>query len=138
MTSFVHLEYSREHPGVARLEASLEAANRLRKGFSGTRGLATLLLSAMVAAVMVVADQLMTSVTEGRLLVMWVAMWLVGFAALALFAGTARDVASSLKTGLDSWSHRLAKARADERLWSLAKKDARVMADLLAARSRGE
>ncbi len=138
MTSFVHLEYSREHPGVARLEASLEAAQRLRKGFSGTRGLATLLLSAMVAAVMVVADQLMTSLTEGHLLVMWVAMWLVGFAALALFAGAARDVASALKTGLDSWSHRLAKARADERLWSLAKKDARVMADLLAARSRGE
>ena len=71
MTSFVHLEYSREHPGVARLEASLEAAQRLRKGFSGTRGLATLLLSAMVAAVMVVADQLMTSLTEGHLLVMW-------------------------------------------------------------------
>ena len=138
MTRFVHLEYSREHPGVARLEASLDAAHRLRKGISGTRGLATLLLSAMVAAVMVVADQLMTSLTEGHLLVMWVAMWLVGFAALALFAGTARDVASSLKTGLDRWSHRLAKARADERLWCLAKKDARVMADLLAAKSRGE
>lgn len=138
MTRFVHLEYSREHPGVARLEASIDAAYRLRKGFSGSRGLATLLLSAMVAAAMVVADQLMTSVKGGHLLVMWVAMWLVGFAALALFAGTARGVASSLKTGLDSWSHRLAKARADERLWSLAKKDARVMADLLAARSRGE
>ena len=71
MTSFVTIKYSTQHPGVARVESALDAARQLRQGFSGTRGLATLLLSAMAAAIMVVADQVMDSVTEGHLLLMW-------------------------------------------------------------------
>lgn len=136
MTSFVNIKYSNQHPGVARVESAIDAAKQLRQGFSGTRGLATLLLSAMVAAIIVVADQVMDSVTEGHLLVLWVALWVVAFAALALFAGTARNVAARLKTGLDSWSRSLAEARADQRLWAIAKTDARVMADLQAAMLR--
>lgn len=138
MTSFVNIKYSNQHPGVARVESAIDAAKQLRQGFSGTRGLATLLLSAMVAAIIVVADQVMDSVTEGHLLVLWVALWVVAFAALALFAGTARNVAARLKTGLDSWSRSLAEARADQRLWAIAKTDARVMADLQAAMLREE
>ena len=117
MTSFVNIKYSTQHPGVARVESAIDAAKQLRQGFSGTRGLATLLLSAMAAAVMVVAYQVMDSVTEGHLLVMWMALWAVAFAALALFAGTARNLAARLKAGLDSWSRSLAEARADQRLW---------------------
>lgn len=138
MTSFVNIKYSNQHPGVARVESAIDAAKHLRQGFSGTRGLATLLLSAMVAAIIVVADQVMDSVTEGHLLVMWVALWVVAFAALALFAGTARNVAARLRAGLDSWSRSLAEARADRRLWAIAKTDARVMADLQAAMLREE
>jgi len=136
MTSFVNIKYSTQHPGVARVESAIDAAKQLRQGFSGTRGLATLLLSAMAAAVMVVAYQVMDSVTEGHLLVMWMALWAVAFAALALFAGTARNLAARLKAGLDSWSRSLAEARADQRLWAMAKTDARVMADLQAAMLR--
>lgn len=138
MTSFVNIKYSTQHPGVARAESAIDAAKRLRQGFSGTRGLATLLLSAMAAAVMVVAYQVMDSVTEGHLLVMWIALWAVAFAVLALFAGTARNVAKRLKAGLDSWSRSLAEARADQRLWATAKADSRVMADLQAAMSRAD
>ncbi|UUZ70291.1 hypothetical protein LP414_16785 [Polaromonas sp. P1(28)-13] len=138
MTSFVNIKYSTQHPGVARAESAIDAAKQLRQGFSGTRGLATLLLSAMAAAVMVVAYQVMDSVTEGHLLVMWIALWAVAFAVLAIFAGTARNVARRLKAGLDSWSRSLAEARADQRLWATAKADARVMADLQAAMSRAE
>ena len=138
MTSFVHLEYSNQHPGVARVESAIDAAQQLGRGFSGARGLATLLLSAVAAAIMVVAYQLMDSVAEGHLLVMWVALWAAAFASLALFAGTARRSAAGLKSSLDGWSHSLAKARADERLWAMARKDIRVMADLQAAMTRDD
>lgn len=138
MTSFVHLEYSTQHPGVARVESAIDAAKQLRRGFSGTRGLATLLLSAVAAAVMVVAYQVMDSVAEGHLLVLWIGLWAVAFATLAVFAATARSAALSLKARLDGWSRNVAAKRADERLWAMARTDARVMADLQCAISRHE
>lgn len=138
MTSFVHLEYSNQHPGVARVEAAIASAQQIKRSFSGTRGLATLLLSAIAAAVMVVAYQVMDSMAEGHLLVLWIGLWAVAFATLAAFAGTARAVVTSMKASLDSWSRSLAAKRADERLWTMAKTDARVMADLQCAISRGD
>ncbi|RZJ14964.1 MAG: hypothetical protein EOO54_18935 [Haliea sp.] len=138
MTSFVQVNYSTQHPGVARVESALEAAAQLGQGFSGARGLATALLSAMVAAVMVVAYQVMDSVAEGHLLVGWLALWAVAFATLAIFASAARRMAARIKLGLDSWSHSIAEARADQRLWAMARADARVMSDLQAAATRHE
>ncbi len=138
MTSFVNIKYSTQHSGVARAESAFGAVRRLAHAFTGTRGLATLLLSAIAAAVMVVAYQVMDSVTEGHLLVMWIGVWAVAFAVLAIFAGAARNAAVSLKTGLDSWSRSLAEARADQRLWQAAKNDPRVMADLQMALLRSQ
>lgn len=138
MTSFVHLEYSNQHPGVARVASAIDAAQQLRHGFSASRSLATLLLSAIAAALMVVAYQVMDSVAEGHLLMLWIAVWAVAFVALVFFASAARTLATGIKNGLDSWSRKLAEARADERLWSIAKSDARVMADLQTAQSRSE
>jgi hypothetical protein len=43
---------------------------------------------------------------------------------------------SGSKAGLDRWAHGQAKARADERLWVIAKSDSRVMADLHSAITR--
>lgn len=138
MTSFVNIKYSTQHPGVARAESAFGAVRQLAHAFSGTRGLATLLLSAIAAAVMVVAYQVMDSVTEGHLLVMWIGLWAVAFAVLAMFAGAARNAAVSLKAGLDSWSRSLAEARADQRLWQAARNDPRVMADLQMALLRAQ
>ena len=138
MTSFVHLEYSTKHPGVARVESAIDAAQHMRRGFSSTRGLATLLLSAIAAAVMVVAYQVMDSLTEGHLLVMWIAMWATAFAALAFFAGTARHLAARMKASLDGWSREVARSRADERLWATALTDPRIMADVQCAITRQE
>ena len=138
MTSFVHLEYSNQHPGVARVESAIDAAQQLRQGFSGTRGLSTLLVSAIAAALMVVAYQVMDSVAEGHLLVIWMALWAVAFVALAFFAGTARHLAARMMAGLNDWSRSLAEARADERLWAMARSDARVMSDLQTAMTRSE
>jgi hypothetical protein len=138
MTSFVNIKYSTQHPGVVRAESAFGAVRQLAHALSGTRGLVTLLLSAIAAAVAVVAYQVMDSVTEGHLLVMWISLWAVAFVVLAVFAGTVRNVAVNLKAGLDDWSRSLAEARADQRLWQAAKNDPRVMADLQMALLRAQ
>lgn len=137
--SFVHIEYPTRHQAIGRFEDVVGTVKSLRKGFDATRGLAGVLLAAMVSALVVVADQLMeTWADEGHLLTAWVMLWVVGFAALALLAPTARRVAKRTTAGLDAWSRGVARRRADERLWELARKDPRIMADLSAARSRAE
>jgi hypothetical protein len=138
MTSFVHLNHASEHPGVQRAEAVAEAASRLRRGFDGTKGLAAMLLAALVAALLVVADQLVSVWADGYLLASWVTLWAIAFAALALMAPTAHQLASSLSAGWKQRSARLAQSRADERFWASAKSDPRVMADLQAAILRSE
>ncbi len=95
--------------------------------------LAALLLAAMVSALVVVADQLLDSWADGHLLAAWMLMWVVGFAALALLAPTARTLARRMVGSLAGWSRAVARRRADARLWDLARKDARVMADIQAA-----
>lgn len=136
--NFVHIEYPARHPAVARFEGVAETVKSLRKSLDEIRGLAAVLLVAMVSALVVVADQLMDTWADGHLLAAWVLLWAVGFAAFALLAPTARGLAARLTGGLDTWSQRVARRRADERLWDLARKDPRVMADLRAARSRQE
>jgi hypothetical protein len=136
MTSFVHTNFRNTHPGVDRMESAVGAAKQLGRGYDSTRGLAAMLLAAIVAAMLVVADQIVVTWADGHLLAAWIAMWVVGFAALALFAGTARRVAIRAIAVADAWSHQVALKRADERLWSIAQKDPRVMADLQAALSR--
>jgi hypothetical protein len=136
MTSFVATNHPTRHVGAERTVAAVEGVQQLRRSFSGTRGLSTLLLSALVAAVLVVADQVMDSLADGHLLVMWIALWAVAFTALALFAGVARNSATNLKSGLDTWSRNMARSRADERLMAAAVRDPRVMADLRIAIDR--
>lgn len=138
VTSFVNIKYSAQHHGAAHGAPAVDAAQEMPRGFSATRGLAALLLSAVAAAVIIVAYQVMDSVAEGHLLVMWVGLWAVAFAALALFAGAARQIAVRTKNGLDAWSRNVAQARADQRLWALAKADPRVMTDLQMAMMRSD
>ncbi len=136
--SFVHLEYSTRHPGVERMERVIHSVSVLRKGLDATRGLAGVLLAAMVTTLLVVADQLTETWADGHLLAAWVLMWVIGFSALALLAPTARSLAGRVMLRLDGWSQAVARRRADERLWDLASKDPRVMADIQAAASRAE
>jgi hypothetical protein len=136
MTSFVHIEYPRSHPGVERFESAVAAASQLRKNFDGAKGVAAVLLAAMVSALVVVADQLVETWVDGHLMAAWVLLWLVAFAALALLAPTAKRFAGGLVRTLDAWSRRVARERADDRLWEMAQQDPRVMADLRAALTR--
>ena len=136
MTSFINIQYTNEHPGVSRVESAIEGAMLLRKSWSPTRGLVALLLTAVAAAVLVVAYEVMDSVVEGHLLVLWIALWATGFASLAMVSGTVSRVGLGVKGYLDAWALRQARARADQRLWRIAQSDSRVMADLQVAMSR--
>ncbi len=136
MSSFINPQFSNEHPGVNRLEAAVEGARQLSARWTPTRGLVVLLLTALLAAAVTVAYEVMDTAEEGHLLALWIALWVAVFAGLALFAGS--RAAASIKTGLNSWAHRQAMARADARLWRIASTDARVMADLQSAMSRAE
>jgi hypothetical protein len=138
MTSFVHIEYPTSHPGVERFESAVAAAAQLRKGFDGTKGLAAVLLAAMVSALVVVADQLVDSWADGHLMAAWVLLWVLAFGAMALLAPTTKRLSSKLLRALDGWSRSVARARADDRLWAMAQQDPRVMADLRAAMTRAE
>lgn len=104
----------------------------------GARGLAALLLAAVVAAMVLVADHLVNTWADGHLFLAWVMLWVIVFAGFALFADTARVVARRTLAGLDRWAAARAEARAEERLWDIARADPRVMADLVQARARVE
>lgn len=103
---------------------------------AGVRGLTVMLLAAAVSALVMLADQYVGAWTDEHLLFGWVMLWAVVFASLALFANTARALANRMLSVLDGWSHSVAQARAEARMWEIAKSDPRVMAEINVARSR--
>ena len=109
-----------------------------RRVFDSARGLRALLLGAMVSALVVVADQLIETWVDGHLLVAWVALWLVSFIAMAIFAGAAHKLSHSVVYALDAMVQRRSTKRADERMWAMARSDPRLMADLQVAMGRQE
>jgi hypothetical protein len=138
MTSFAHPHFATRHPGADRLESAVSAVQSSAKSLSGSRGLATLLLAAMVSALLVVANQVIESVSDGHLFAAWIALWTVAFAALALFAAPARQLSTNLREGWAAWAVARNAAANDERMWLIALQDARVMSDIQAAMSRSD
>lgn len=116
--------------------ASVPAHMGIERIRNSARNLSILLLAAVVAALVVAADQLINVWADEQLFMAWVVLWVVVFAGMALFADTARSLARRLATSLDSWSQTLAEARAEARLWEAARSDRRLMSELIAARTR--
>ena len=138
MTAFVNVEFPSQHPGVERAEQVIERFERATAPFDGARGVATLLLAALVSALLVVANEVIETWSDGHLLAAWIALWLVGFAALALLAKPMRALTLH---GPQTWRNWLAKRREsadDAWMWNLAQHDSRVMADILCAKGRAE
>jgi len=136
--NFVHVEYPLTHPGVDRAEQAVANFKRMGENFSPTRTLAAMLLAAIVAAFVVVADQMMATWADGHLLAAWVTLWAVAFAAVGLFAGVSKSLAIQAKQALNAWSANMARRRSDERLWAIAQTDARLMSELQSALSRSD
>lgn len=100
------------------------------------KALAAMLLAAIVSAMLVAADALIDSYADGHLLVGWTILWAVGFVAMALFAGTARNAARKLLASAGKWRATHDQRQADRALLALAERDPRIMADLQAAIER--
>ena len=135
MTAFAHVDHPAEHPGVVRAERLIETVKHAASHFDATRAGASLLLAAIFAALMLVANQVVDTWTEGHLLAAWVVMWTIAFAAIALLATPARRTATALRRGVKSWAAARKQAAEDEKLWNVALSDARVMADISRAMS---
>lgn len=88
------------------------------------RGLAALLLAASVAALAVVADQLIETWLDDHLFLAWVALWAVVFAGSLLLTGTVRRMSARAIARLDQWAARRAQARAAARLLAIEKRAA--------------
>lgn len=101
-----------------------------------TKTLATLMLAAGVAALVVVTDQMIDSWAETHVVAAWLALWAVAAVAIGVLRGVTRALAQNLMGGLDAWSAHVAHRRADERLWAMAQTDSRLMSDLQTAIDR--
>ncbi len=108
MTSFAHVDYPTEHPGVVRAENAAAAIKDIAHNFDGARGAASLLLAAVVSALMVVANQVIDTWSEGHLLAAWMVLWVVA----------------------QAWAERRRRAAEDARTWQVAMQDPRIMAEL--------
>ncbi len=91
---------------------------------ANARGLAALLLAASVAALAVVADQLIETWLDDHLFLAWVALWAVVFAGSLLLTGTVRRMSARAVARLDQWAARRAQARAAARLLAIEKRAA--------------
>ena len=105
---------------------------------TSTKTLATLMLAAGVAALVVVTDQMIDSWAETHVVAAWLALWAVAAVAIGVLRGVTRVLAQNLMGGLDAWSAHVARRRADERLWAMAQTDSRLMRDLQTAMDRAE
>lgn len=113
-------------------------AGRIQAAMNSSRSMAGMLLAAVVAALLVVADQLIETWADGHLLVVWVALWTVAFTALALLAPPLRQLTEAMAVLLTRWSRERAKQRTEAAIWQVAQQDYRVMRELQIASLRSE
>jgi len=126
MTTFVQIDYPIEHPGVVRVERAIAAVREIGRH----TGAVSLLGAAVVAALLVVANEVVSIWTDGYLLAAWIIMWAVLFGAIALFVSPARRRSGALGAALARWQASRRQAAEDRQTWNLAIEDARVMADI--------
>jgi len=105
-------------------------------GSDGSRTLAGMLLAAAIAALLVVADQVIDTWSDGHLLAAWVALWTVAFAALALLAPPLRHVAAFVSAGIFTQLAEWRARREEAHMWELACHDPRVVEEIRVAMGR--
>ncbi len=138
MTSFVQPNFPTHHEGVERVSDGIDSATTVFHKLTGARSVATVLLAAVVSALVFAANQLIETWVDGHLLAAWAAMWAVTFAAIALAAGPIRRAVLSVKNMDGSavyaaWSARRKARINDEKMWDYARQDSRLMADIVRA-----
>lgn len=134
MAIFVQTRFPALPLGMARAAAATDRA--IQPVTPVGRGVATLLLAAVVSALLVTANQIIGNWTEGHLLAAWIVLWSVAFAGLALLAGPLRRLVQQLRSWAARWQDARREAASDAQIWAVALTDGRVMAELSCAMSR--
>lgn len=137
-TSFVHVDQPTQHAGVARAEAVVSQLREARGRLNGARGMAAVLLAAVVGAILVVVDRMAASLEDGEMLAIWAVVSALFFVALAVGANALRPLGARIAASWKEAAERRANARADAQFMAYAAFDPRVMHDLQVAASRYE
>jgi hypothetical protein len=138
MSKFIAVNFSTTHQGVERLENAVSFFKTRSARLDSSRTLAAMLVTALVAALLVVANQVIDTITDGHLLAAWIGLWAVGFAMMALLSRPVFAFARSVNKAWAQWRTARRLAAQDQQLWQLALQDARVMADIRAAASHAQ
>ncbi len=107
-----------------------------RKTEEKARPLAGMLLAAGMAALLVTADQVINSWTDGHILAAWVALWTVTFTALAILATPLSKMSRAGAAWVSAYRQAAKKRRLEAEMWEQASQDPRVMAEIRMAWSR--
>ena len=137
MPTFLHTQFNQKHPGVERVESVVESYQIFSQAFEGSKGLAALLLGALVSSLLVVANQVIDSWSDGHLMAAWIALWMVAFSSLAWFDGPVKGLARNLRKSFLRWARARAQAQQDEKTWAVAQKDPALMSELTVLMLRG-
>ena len=116
--------------------SSFNGASVVAPKSEATRTLAGLMLACVMAAMLVVAEQVIDNWADGHLLLGWVALWSVVFAGLAFFSRPLRKITMALAASVDRQMKEAAQIRREEQMWAFANRDPRVMEELRAAVAR--
>ena len=103
-----------------------------------SKTLAGVLLSAVLASLLVVADQVIENWADGHLLLGWVALWSLVFAGMAFCARPLRRASMAMAQVVDGWLLSARQSREEARMWECARMDPRVMDELRAAVARAD
>ncbi len=116
-------------------QAAISSAQRVETE-EKARPLAGMLLAAGMAALLVTADQVIDSWTDGHVLAAWVALWTVTFAALAILATPLRKMSNTGAAWLNAYLQSSKERRQEAEMWEMARHDYRVMAEIRMASLR--
>ncbi len=134
MTTLPFASAVNTHLNIAKSQAA-EHAPRVVKTNSA-RTLGTVLLAAVVSALLVVVNQALDAWSENHLLMAWAALWAIGFLAMGLLATPAHRAARSLRASFNEWRIDNKEAAEEAKMWEIAQYDPRIMADIQAALAR--
>ena len=130
MTSFVHTDYPTRHPGVVRAERVVASVKNMAARIDGARSTVVLGIVVVLTALLVIANEVVTTWSDGHLLAAWIILWTVALAALPLLAAPARRAMAGLRSRYRAWSDARKQAASDAQMWDLALRDARIMAEI--------
>jgi len=146
MTNFVQLsgKDTLHHEGAERAlliaDAVSEAVVTATHNLGNTRNVSTVILSAIVSALLFASDKLVNDWSNGSMLLAWVTLWCVAFLALSLLSQPVRrsvqwlrsDAGAAISASYKKWQAHRAAVRADEAMWAYAQLDPRLMAEIQA------